>query len=158
MKRTLLVLSILVLSAGTALAAGGEAVANTGCGLGTMLFKNNADGSILLQALQATTNGLFANQTFGITSGTSECKQPAKFVSNDRVNEFVRANLDDLAKDIAAGRGESLSTLAELMNVPAADREAFYGNLQANFGTIFPSEGVEYAHVVDAIVAVSSRG
>ena len=163
MKRALLVCVILVAFAGTALAAAaaapsGTARSNVGCGLGTMLFQNNADRSSLLQAFQATTNGTSGNQTFGVTSGTSECKQPEKFVENDRVNEFVRANLDDLAKDIANGSGESLSTLAELLGVPAAEREAFYGALKTHFAEIFPGTEVEYAHVVDKILEVSARG
>ncbi len=133
----------------------GMARQNVGCGLGTMLFKNNADNSILLQAFQATTNGTSGNQTFGITSGTSECGQPAAFVKNDRVGEFVLANMDNLAKDIAMGRGETLETLAELLQVPAERRAEFYGKLQANFGKIFSSEQVVLAGVVDNIAAVS---
>ena len=77
---------------------------------------------------------------------------------NDRLNEFVQANLDDLARDISAGKGETLSTVAELMGVPSADRAAFNANLQANFHQIFPAPGVEYAHVVDTIVSVSKQG
>ncbi len=157
MKRALLACAIIVVFAASAMAAG-TARNNVGCGLGTMLFKNNADGSSLLQAFQATTNGTFGNQTFGVTSGTSECTQPAKFVKNDRVSEFVFANLDNLAKDIANGKGETLETLAELMGVPAAERETFARNLKAHFAEIFPGAGVEYAHVVDTIVRVSNEG
>ncbi|MGE5189438.1 MAG: DUF3015 family protein [Gemmatimonadota bacterium] len=159
MKRALLACAIIVVFAASAMAAGsGVARSNVGCGLGTMLFQSNADDSSLLQAFQATTNGTFGNQTFGVTSGTSECKQPTKFVKNDRVSEFVFANLDDLAKDIANGKGETLDTLAELMGVPAAEREGFSRNLKAHFAEIFPGAGVEYAQVVDAIVRVSNEG
>ena len=77
---------------------------------------------------------------------------------NDRLNEFVQANLDDLARDISAGKGETLSTVAELMGVPSAERAAFNANLQAHFHQIFPAPGVEYAHVVDTIVTVSNQG
>ncbi len=156
MKRALFACAIIVVFATSAMAAG-IARTNVGCGLGTMLFKNNADGSSLLQAFQATTNGT-GIQTFGVTSGTSECTQPAKFVKNDRVNEFVFANLDNLAKDIANGKGETLDTLAELMGVPAAERDTFARNLKAHFAEIFPGAGVEYAHVVDTIVRVSNEG
>jgi hypothetical protein len=158
MKRALLACTIIMAFAGTAMAAGGTAHQNVGCGLGTMLFENKADDSSLLQAFQATTNGTSGNQTFGVTSGTSECKQPSKFVKNDRVSEFVFANLDDLAKDIANGKGETLETLAELMGVPAAEREGFARNLKVHFVEIFPGSGVEYAQVVDAIVRVSNEG
>ena len=57
-----------------------QARQNTGCGLGTVLWGEKADNSILSQTLQATTNGTFGTQTFGITSGTLECNQPAQRV------------------------------------------------------------------------------
>lgn len=160
MKRTLGVVALTLLFATTSFAAemGGLARQNTGCGLGTVLFQANANDSSLLQAFQATTNGTFGNQTFGISSGTSECTQPKKFVRNERLNEFVHANLDTLAKDIAQGRGESVQTLAELMQIPADQRDGFYRNLQAHFTVIFSGENVEYAHVVDTIVLLSSQG
>jgi hypothetical protein len=157
MKRLLTILAIVVFVAPAAFAAG-EARNNVGCGLGTVLFGTSADDSSLLQAFQATTNGTSGNQTFGVSSGTSECNQPKKFVRNDRLNEFVHDNLDELAKNIASGRGESLTTLAELLEIPAAERERFGRNLQAHFGEIFPDSNVEYAHVVDTILSVSSRG
>ena len=60
------VVAVTLVLAGSAFAAG-QAHSNTGCGLGTMLFKNNADNSVVLQTFQATTNGIYGNQTFGIT-------------------------------------------------------------------------------------------
>ncbi len=162
MKKYLVVAMVsimLVFVCGSAFAAAketGTAHQNVGCGLGTILFKNNADQSILLQAFQATTNGSFGTQTFGVTSGTSECKEPTKFVSNDRINEFVVANMDNLAKDIAMGRGETLDAFADLMQVPAEQRPEFYQKLQASFSKIFTSENVVLANVVDNVVDVST--
>jgi hypothetical protein len=156
MKKVLLVFGFLALSASVAFAQIGQAQRNVGCGLGTMIFGDRAE-STLFQVFAATTNGTFGNQTFGITSGTLECEQPARFVKNERLNEFVHANLDDLAKDIASGRGEAVETLAELLSVPREKRESFYRSLQIHFAEIFPSANVEYAHVVDTIVRVSSQ-
>lgn len=156
MKKFLSVIVVLLFFAPVAYAGSGLAKKNVGCGLGTVLFKDSADDSILLQAFQATTNGTSGNQTFGVTSGTSECEKPPKFAEIERLNEFVHANLDNLAKDIASGGGESLTTLAELMEIPQVERESFYENLQAHFTDIFPSPDVEYAHVVDTIVMISS--
>ena len=124
------------------------------CGWGSKLM--DGQSGIAPQVLGATTNGTSGNQTFGISSGTSECKQPEKFAQNERLNEFVYANLDTLAKDIAQGGGESVQTLAELMQVPPEKREAFYRNLQTHFAEIFPRENVEYAQVVDTIITLSS--
>lgn len=158
MKKMIVVVmvSLFVLAAGSAFAKG-EAQMNTGCGLGTMLFKGQADNSVLLQTFQATTNGTSGNQTFGITTGTSDCRQPKNFVQNDRLNEFVLANMDNLAKEIAMGKGETLDAFAELMGVPAEQRAEFAGKLQASFGSIFASDQVVLANVVDNIATVTTR-
>ncbi len=153
------VLSIMLVSSAFAASKGasGRAHKNVGCGLGTMLFKNNADDSSLLQAFQATTNSTSGNQTFGVTTGTSECDQPSAFVKNDRLNEFVVANMDNLAKDIAMGRGETLEAFAELLQIPVEKRAEFYQKLQTNFAKIFTSENVVLANVVDNVAAVSKN-
>ncbi|MFZ2223405.1 MAG: DUF3015 family protein [Candidatus Deferrimicrobium sp.] len=156
MKKLLVMVAVLsLIVAGSAMAAGNT---NTGCGFGTVIFKDVQNRTTLVQIVEATTNGSSGNQTFGISSGTSECTQPAKAVQNERLNEFVQANLDELARDISAGKGETLSTVAELMGVPSAQRDAFNRNLQAHFQQIFPAPGVEFAHVVDTIVSVSNQG
>ncbi len=118
----------------------------TGCGLGSMIIKD--DSSAVLLALQATTNGTSGNQTFGITSGTSGCKK-TKFVMNERAEEFVASNMDQLAKEIAVGHGESVDTLAELLAVE--DKEVFASALQANYNSIYTSQNVEMADVLDNI-------
>ena len=153
MKKLLFVLLLLIVAAP---AFAGQAASNTGCGLGTMLWEGNADGSVISQSLQATTNGTFGNQTFGITSGTLECGTPGKVVQNERLNHFVRTNMDNLARDIAQGRGESLDAFAELLQVPAEKRPGFYAALQSNFGAVFTSENVVVAEVIDNAVAVAN--
>lgn len=147
MKKVLAVLAVaaMVLCAGNALAQ--QARSNTGCGLGTMLFQDNADGSVVSQSFQATTNGIFGNQTFGITSGTLGCEQPDSVFQNDRLLAFTVDNMDGLARDIANGQGETLRTVAELMEIPAADQPALFTKLQGHFDKIFVT-GEESASVV----------
>ena len=106
---------------------------NTGCGLGSLIIKDQSTS--VLQALAATTNGTSGNQTFGITSGTSNCNKPSDFVSNDKLNKFVEENMDELALDISAGHGETLSTVAKLMNVE--NNVEFSAKLQSNFTNIY---------------------
>lgn len=121
----------------------------TGCGLGSVIIKD--DSSAVMLALQATTNGTSGNQTFGITSGTLGCKK-TKFVMNERAQEFVASNMDILAKEISVGHGESLDTLAELLEVE--DKATFAANLQANYNSIYTSQNVEMADVLDNIAAI----
>ena len=118
----------------------------TGCGLGSMIVKD--DSTAIMLALQATTNTTSGNQTFGISSGTSGCKK-TKFVMNERAEEFVAANMDTLAKEISVGHGESLDTLAELLEVQ--DKAEFSAALQANYNRIYSSKSVKMADVLDNI-------
>jgi len=118
----------------------------TGCGLGEQLIKN--PDSAVMYALQATTNGTSGNQTFGITFGSLGCKK-VKFVMNDRAQEFVASNMDALAKDMSKGQGESLSTLAELLEVK--NKSAFYAALQSNYNSIYANSQVEMSDVLGSV-------
>lgn len=138
---------IIGLIAAVGLTASVYANENTGCGLGSLIIKNQ--NTVVLQVLAATTNGTSGNQTFGITSGTSNCDKPSNFVSNDKLNKFVSENMDELAMDISSGQGETLTTVAKLMNVE--DTKAFSSKLQSNFTNIYTSENVTSANVIDSI-------
>jgi hypothetical protein len=123
-----------------------------GCGLGSMLLGNEPG---MIQILVLTLNSIAYNQTFGISSGTLNCeKNPTKFVSNPQLTQFVSANLDSLAKEIAKGEGETLNTLTELAGISSDKKSATFLKLQANFSTIFPSEKVEGPEVVDQIIKI----
>ena len=145
--KKILVSAIATVALSTAVMA---ANSQTGCGLGGQVIKN--PNSAVLFALQATTNGTSGNQTFGITSGTSGCKK-TKLVMNERAQEFVASNMDTLAKEISVGHGESIDTLAELLNIE--DTAAFSASLQANYNSIYTSEKVEMNDVLDNIATTS---
>lgn len=143
MKKVLVSLAAVVALSTSAMAGVNS---QTGCGLGSVLIKD--DSSAVLLALQATTNGTSGNQTFGITSGTLGCKK-TQFVMNERAEEFVASNMDILAKEIAIGHGETLDTLAELLKVE--DKATFSAALQSNYNSIYTSQKVEMADVLDNI-------
>jgi hypothetical protein len=115
-----------------------------GCGLGSMAFGDQQGG---IQILAATTNGILGNQTFGITFGTSNCG-PSLFAQGTR--NFVEANREVLAKDIARGEGEAIGALT-VINA-CADSRLVGAALQARFGAIFPSEEATNEHVTRVIL------
>lgn len=123
---------------------------NTGCGLGSVLIKDQS--STLMQVLAVTTNGTSGNQTFGISSGTLNCEKPSTMASNSKMNQFVSDNMDELALDISVGQGETLDTLASMMKIE--DKKAFSAKLQKNFTNIYASENVNSAKVIDAISSI----
>jgi hypothetical protein len=120
-----------------------------GCGLGTV-WLGKQDSAVML-SIQATTNGTSGSQTFGISSGTSGCKG-TKFVMSKKAQEFVASNMDQLSKEIAMGKGESVDTLAELLNVK--DNALFASNLQANYVRIYTSKNVKMSNVLDNISTI----
>ncbi|MDH5636872.1 MAG: DUF3015 domain-containing protein [Nitrospinota bacterium] len=149
-----LIVSIVSFSAVLVFASGASAH-NQGCGLGDQVFPG-AD-TVLTQLFAITTNGTFANQTFGITSGTSGCVPPRSFVFNDDLTKYVASNMDNIAKDMAQGNGESLDTLAEMMDVPSNNRLMFNTALQSNFSSVFSHEGIEAGELIENIAFVAQN-
>jgi hypothetical protein len=113
---------------------------DVGCGLGTQVWEGRS-GSIV-KAFAATTNGTSGNQTFGVTSGTSGCSQGGTVTAQARVRMFAGANLDQLARDMAHGDGESLEAFAQLVGVSEEDRPAFFAFTQAHFAELYGDEEV----------------
>lgn len=122
-----------------------EAYGAAGCGLGSLAFGKQAG---MIQVLAATTNGLFGTQTFGITTGTSNC-QTAPGVAGAKV--FIEGNREALAKDISRGEGETVKNLSALAG--CVDAKAVGAALQKNFQVIFPAATTPSENVVDAIIA-----
>jgi hypothetical protein len=132
---------IIVLAVLGVMVSGGAALAgdpDVGCGWGTMAFKGET--GVAPKVLAATTNGILGSQTFGISSGTAGCNQGGMVKAELQVQRYAGANIDKLASDMAAGQGESLDTLAYLIGVSDADRDAFFRLTKTHFGELFPSD------------------
>jgi hypothetical protein len=106
-----------------------------GCGLGSMLFKPDSG---FTQIFAATTNGTFGNQTFGISTGTSNCDTGPSGHASAKV--FIEANREALSKEIAKGGGETIKSLSTLAG--CQDPAAVGAVLQKNFTAIFPNASI----------------
>lgn len=110
-----------------------------GCGLGSVLFgETESRGG---QVLAATTNGIYGNGTFAMSSGTSNCV-PDNSASTAQMKKnmemFVAANRESLANDIAKSNGE---TIVAISNIMGCKDSAYLGaKLQARYETIFASK------------------
>lgn len=142
------------LTAGTAVAAQKDPN-NVGCGLGTIAWEGQSGQGP--QILAATTNGTFGTQTFGITSGTSGCARGGRVYRPDELATFIGPNMDRFVQEMAAGRGETLASAADLIGIEAADRDAFYAATQRNFSRIVPSEAVTAGDVASTLNEVLSE-
>lgn len=101
-------------------------VGPAGCGLGNMIFgKDN-------QILASTTNGSSNSQTFGITSGTSNCVEGSGVA---KLENYIEANPEALANDMARGQGQTLTGLTQVLN--CSNPGKVHGLLKTNYKKIY---------------------
>ena len=150
MKKAIFAILISLIMVGTATAA--TVRQDCGCGLGGMALAQKE--GLIWNLVGTFLNGICANQTFAMSSGTLDCGRPTRLAMVDKMNTYVSDNMDSLAVDIAQGHGESLSALADIANIPAQQRPAFYSSLQKNFNQIFPTAQVSDKSVADSIVHI----
>lgn len=146
MKKSLLFTGLLLLPL-TAIAAESDNVGK--CGWGSKLMEGNA--GIAPQVLAVTTNGTSGNQTFGITSGTSGCTRDGVVRSNWKTALFIDNNVNKLAHDVSKGSGETLDSLASLLNVEENDKSAFFEVAKNNFNNIFTRTDVSSNEVISSL-------
>lgn len=127
MKQLLFAIASLLIGSSAMAAGYGDA----GCGLGSQVFGAEKGFS---QVFAATTNGTSGNQTFGITSGTSNCVDAGAVASSKAVPAFIETNVAALAGDASKGQGENLATLAHLMG---CSTDAFAPAVKQNYNKIF---------------------
>lgn len=108
-----------------------------GCGLGSLVIKDEG----IMQIFAATTNGTAGSQTFGITSGTSNCLTAEKMAVLSRQESFVQNNLRALEKDVAQGSGETLDSFAEVLGCQGGVVTELRQSAQKNYSVIFSQPG-----------------
>jgi hypothetical protein len=123
------------------------AYGTAGCGLGSMAFGSQPG---MIQVLAATTNSLFGTQTFGITTGTSNCQLAPGAPAPAKAKVFIEGNREALAKDISRGQGETVKNLASLAG--CADAKEVGAALQKNFKVIFPTATAPSETVVEGVL------
>lgn len=130
MKMIIVVVSFVALSTAAFAKAHGPA----GCGLGAVVLEKQT--GLVMNVLAATLNSSSGNQTFGMSTGTSNCDvdERTKVAS---VN-YIEANKVALANDIARGEGETLASLGKIYG--CQDLNSMASALQANYETIFVKE------------------
>ena len=128
-----------------------------GCGLGKLAWgAYPGQQSIGAQVLQATTNGTFGAQTFGISSGTSGCTNDGTIFASEKVNVFTAVNFDNISQEMAQGQGEHLTSLATLMKIPADQHETFFTMAQEKYTTLIQAGEASPKAVVKAIYSAMS--
>ena len=134
----------MMIFAGTA-----QAHDSTGCGLGSMAWRGQS--GLIPQVLAVTTNGFFGTQTFGISTGTSGCDPNGRITGGTQKMflTFLENNMEQYAFDAARGEGETIYTIAGILNVPV---EKVAHISKTHFNEIFTSENVEVLAVAEEVL------
>jgi hypothetical protein len=96
-----------------------------GCGLGSMV--SGKDGN---QIIAATTNET-GTQTFGISSGSSNCVTATDQTA--KIKNFIETNYESIVTDMAKGNGDSLTTLSAMYG---CDNSKFSDVVKSNYSTL----------------------
>lgn len=126
MKTLIIVISLSLSS----LAIAAKPYGMGGCGLGSQLM--DKDGN---QVLAITSNGTSGNQTFGISSGTSNCVTASEQTA--QIKTFIDNNYDAIVTDMAKGQGETIKTLSGFYGCKT---EALASEMQTNYNKIAPAQ------------------
>lgn len=127
---------------------------STGCGLGSLIWKEN---SILSALFRSTTNHSFSSQLFGITSGTSGCSKHSIVKRDMAPVYYAEANVQELKIDMARGEGEYLTTFAEALGCPDNLKGQFNAEAQKNFSTIFPNSKTTPLEMLNSVKTVINK-
>ncbi len=114
----------------------GQGYGMSGCGLGSVVFGPKPG---MIQVIAATLNGTGGSQTFGISSGTSNCEMPEMAME---AAAYIEVNREVVAKEAARGEGESLDGLATIYQ--CSDFSLFRQTLKANYGKVFDPANNSY--------------
>ena len=126
---------------------------DVGCGIGSQVWAGQS-GKIP-RILAATTNGLLANQLFGITFGTLGCSGTGTITA--QAVTFTNENAETLARDMAVGQGESLNVLASLLNIKSEDKARFFAVSKENFSEIYSADNQDAFQVLASLQTVMSQ-
>lgn len=134
-------------------AAPAKAIDSTGgCGLGSMAWRGQS--GIIPQVAAMITNLTFMN-TIGVTLGTSGCDPNGRVTggTGKLVLAVIENNMEQFAMDASAGKGETIDTIAGILNV---DSEKLGAAAQENFAYLFVDENVEAVDLALKIMEIAN--
>lgn len=151
MKKILLATALL----GASFSAHAVAPGGPGCGWGNLLFEGKSGTGMHL--LATTFNGSTGNATFGMTSGTNGCDTSGTLSYSGESLLAMNGVLEEVAQDAATGNGEALTALSVSMGIETEDRVRFNSLMHENFASIFSSQDVSAAEVMQNITALMQQ-
>jgi len=130
---------------------------DVGCGVGTEIWKGNT--GLGYKLLASSTNGI-TFQSISITFGLINCNGRNAVGASARTRHYVWTNFDRIARDSAVAGGESLDTLAVLLEIDESDRADFAALTQRHFEELYSSDHVtsdEMLQTLDRLMREDAR-
>ena len=129
---------------------------DVGCGIGTEVWKGKRGLPYKLMA--SCTNGFMGAQSISITFGLLNCSDgTGPVTASAQTRHFAAISFDNIAQDVAMGGGESLDTLAALLEVDEMDRPALAGLAQSHFDELFPSDRVTSNEMLETLIGLMAQ-
>lgn len=69
----------------------------------------------------------------GTTSGSAWWNEDGQIKPDFKVTAFVTLNQENLRQDLAAGRGEYLTSVSRLLDIPEERQPVFFSTVQASY-------------------------
>lgn len=125
---------------------------DAGCGFGSVVFGNQQG---FVQVFAATSNNITPpyGQASGISSGTSNCDASGIVLAEKEQGIFVEKNFLSITKEMAAGEGEHLITLAGLLGCPLDKGTQFGSFTQLNYEAILKNDRTTPAEMLTNVKA-----
>ena len=99
--------------------------------------------------MQSKSSHQSTRQSNAMTRNSATSKRNHAAADKAQLVEFASVNSDQLAKEIAAGNGETVYTLATLLKVE--NKALFVSKLQDNYANIYTSSDVNPSDVLNNI-------
>lgn len=90
-----------------------------------------ATGCTLKATINQTTDT--TSNITGTTFGQAWWNEDGQLKPDFKTTAFVSLNQENLQQDLAAGRGEYLSSVSRLLGVPEEQQPVFFSTVQANY-------------------------
>ena len=120
---------------------------DVGCGIGTNLMEGKS--GLVSHVLASCTNA-YTLQSVSLTFNMFGCDGKGKVTADAELRKFAATNIDQLARDVARGEGETLAALRPPARRSGRQQATFGGFTQAHFVDLFPTESVDSNEMVDA--------
>lgn len=111
--------------------------------LSTVIVLTQAAGCTIKGTLNQITDT--TSNVTGTTSGAAWWNEDGQIKPNFKAAAFAAINHNNLQQDIAAGRGEYLTSMSVLLGVPEDRRSVFFSAAQTGYARVFGGQILELA-------------